>query len=258
MACRLRPYEIEKGKTDKIIKKSMQILIDAFSGYRKKEDAAEEIVNLFESIDVLVEEKPRVAIFGDLYVRDNDIMNNDLIRFIEKNGGEVITTPYNEYAKIIADTTFRRMFKSGRYKELIVLKPLLAAMKTLEKSYYRQFSRILKDPVFSYDDHGEDILKNFNIKVELAGESTENILKIYHLKKHFPDISLFIQTNPAFCCAGLVTEAMRKQIEQMTGVPVVSVTYDGTGGNRNEAIIPYLKFPRKSLLKGQKAREKAG
>ena len=27
-------------------------------------------------------------------------------------------------------------------------------------------------------------------------------------------------------------------------VPVVSVTYDGTGGNKNESILPYLKFPR--------------
>jgi len=26
---------------------------------------------------------------------------------------------------------------------------------------------------------------------------------------------------------------------------VVSITYDGTGGNKNEAIIPYLKFPKK-------------
>jgi hypothetical protein len=38
---------------------------------------------------------------------------------------------------------------------------------------------------------------------------------------------------------------MAKEIENKTGVPVVSITYDGTGGNKNEAIIPYLKFPRK-------------
>ena len=38
---------------------------------------------------------------------------------------------------------------------------------------------------------------------------------------------------------------MAGRIEKKTGVPVVSITYDGTGGNKNEAIIPYLKFPRK-------------
>jgi len=27
-------------------------------------------------------------------------------------------------------------------------------------------------------------------------------------------------------------------------VPVVSVTYDGTGGAKNEVILPYLEYPR--------------
>jgi hypothetical protein len=45
---------------------------------------------------------------------------------------------------------------------------------------------------------------------------------------------------------------MSKEIENKTGVPVVSITYDGTGGNKNEAIIPYLKFPRK--MEGQETR----
>jgi hypothetical protein len=30
------------------------------------------------------------------------------------------------------------------------------------------------------------------------------------------------------------------RIEKRTGVPVVSITYDGTSGNKNEAIVPYL------------------
>ncbi|MFC1892085.1 hypothetical protein ACFLZT_06795 [Thermodesulfobacteriota bacterium] len=70
----------------------------------------------------------------------------------------------------------------------------------------------------------------------------DNLLKILYLKKQYPDISLFVQTNPAFCCPSLVTEAMAKDIEKKTGVPIVSITYDGTSTNRNEAVIPYLDF----------------
>jgi rubredoxin len=43
-----------------------------------------------------------------------------------------------------------------------------------------------------------------------------------------------------------VTEAMANEIERQTGTPVVPITYDGAGGNPNDAIIPYLKFPRES------------
>ena len=34
------------------------------------------------------------------------------------------------------------------------------------------------------------------------------------------------------------------RIEQVMGVPVVSITYDGIGGNKNDVIVPYLKYPR--------------
>ena len=39
-----------------------------------------------------------------------------------------------------------------------------------------------------------------------------------------------------------VTEAMAKEIEKKTGVPIVSITYDGTSSKKNEAIIPYLTY----------------
>jgi hypothetical protein len=35
---------------------------------------------------------------------------------------------------------------------------------------------------------------------------------------------------------------MAKEIEKITRTPIVSVTYDGTGGNKNDIIIPYLRY----------------
>ena len=40
---------------------------------------------------------------------------------------------------------------------------------------------------------------------------------------------------------------MREVIEKNTGIPVVSITYDGTGGLKNEVIFPYLKYPRNAV-----------
>ena len=67
-----------------MIEESVSLLLDAFSGKRSKEAALKEVVASFEAIDIYRERKPKVAIFGDLYVRDNDVMNQNLIRFIEK------------------------------------------------------------------------------------------------------------------------------------------------------------------------------
>ena len=105
-------------------------------------------------------------------------------------------------------------------------------------------SKILKDPEPDYNESPKEVLARYNVRIEHTGESMDNILKIFYIVKHHPDISLFVQTSPAFCCPSLVTEAMAAEIERQTGVPIVSITYDGTGGDKNDVIIPYLKYPK--------------
>jgi predicted nucleotide-binding protein (sugar kinase/HSP70/actin superfamily) len=50
------------------------------------------------------EQKPKVAIFDGLCVQDNDVMNQNLRRFIETQNGEMIVTTYNSCVQMIART----------------------------------------------------------------------------------------------------------------------------------------------------------
>jgi predicted CoA-substrate-specific enzyme activase len=244
VACKIRPYETEKGRTDKILVKSIKVLADAFMGKRPIEKTLNEIVSQFEWIETAGPPRPKVAIFGDLYSRDNKVMNQDLIGYIEACGGEAVTTPYNEYAKMIAGSYFRKWFNEGKYLDFLTGKALLAAMSIMEKSFTKILGRILDGGDQSYNDEPAEILAKYNISIENTGESMDNILKIHYIMKHNPDVSLLVQASPALCCASLITEAMKTRIEHLTGVPVVSITYDGTGGCKNEIIAPYLKYPR--------------
>ena len=146
---------------------------------------------------------------------------------------------------MIARPYLRKWFVEGHYLNVLSSKAIYATVARLERIYYPYFNRILKEPPQVYDESPQNILSRYNLKIEHTGESMDNILKVFYIKRHHPDVSLFVQTSPAFCCPSLITEAMAREIEQKTGVPVVSITYDGTGGNKNESIIPYLKFPRK-------------
>jgi predicted nucleotide-binding protein (sugar kinase/HSP70/actin superfamily) len=233
----------------------MDVLVKAFSGNLSKEKAVAEVVSRFEAIETIRDgsdfhddrHRPKVAIFGDLYARDNEVINQDLIHFIEQQGGEVITTPYSSFVQMIAKPYLRKWFIEGHYFNVLSSKAFYATATRLERTYYAYFNQILKEPPQAYDESPQKILSQYNLRIEHSGESMENILKVFYIKRHHPDVSLFVQTSPAFCCPSLITEAMAKEIEQKTGVPVVSITYDGTGGNKNEAIIPYLKFPRKMV-----------
>jgi len=242
IGCRIRPYEKERGTTDRVTREGVAILVDAFLGNRSKEDALADVIASFQRIETSPDQRPKVAIFGDLYVRDNDVMNQDLIRFIERRHGEVIVTPYSDYVQMIARAYLKKWFFEGRYLEVLSSRALLTTVTRLERIYQKHFGNILENPAPQYNENPERILSEYHVRIEHTGESMDNLLKICYIKKHYPDVSLFVQTSPAFCCPSLVTEAMAKEIERKTGVPIVSITYDGTSGKKNQAIIPYLTY----------------
>lgn len=247
LGCQIRPYEVKKGETDKATAAAIEIFKQTFKNRQNHSylEAIEEALALFNQIRFVKTSRPKVAIFGDLYMRDNAIMNQDLIHDIENAGGEVLTTPYNEYVKIISSAQFKKWFKQGQVLKLLTFKPLLSVVEFLEKKYFAHFKRFIQEPLVSGNEEYIEIFSRFNMRLEQGGESWDNILKIFHIIKAHPDISLFVQTNPAFCCPALITEAQSRDIQQITGVPIVTLTYDGTGNPINDRIIPYLRYPRK-------------
>jgi predicted CoA-substrate-specific enzyme activase len=242
LSCSIRPYEYIPGKTDTILQLGLNILENAFLGEQKITDAIEKATSLMETIDRHPGKRRKVAVFGDLYVRDNDILNQDLVRFIETSGGEVVTTPYNVYMKIISRAVFRQLLHDHNIKRFLVFRSLLSVAELLETKYTTYFDELSEELTAGDDPAVEKYLNTFNISLFQEGESWENILKIFHLTRTHPDLALFVQTNPAFCCPSLVTEAMAEDIERVTGVPVVTLTYDGTGTFRNDLVAPYLKL----------------
>jgi len=53
----------------------MHLLYDTFRHGKPKDLVHKQIVQDFESIETIKSTKSKVAIFGDLYVRDNNVMN---------------------------------------------------------------------------------------------------------------------------------------------------------------------------------------
>jgi predicted nucleotide-binding protein (sugar kinase/HSP70/actin superfamily) len=243
IGCKIRPYEVIPGETDRVMAKALDIINRAFATDGSKEQALAEAIPLFEQIKTMdVGTRPKVAIFGDLYARDNDVMNQNLVHYIEAHGGEVITTPYYKYVKIVAGSYFKKWFKEGKYLSLISNKALLVAMNTMEKRYYPYFEPVLKESDLKIAAPCEEVLTQYGIQSEHTGESMDNILKIHHILQEHPDLALLVQTTPAFCCPGLITEAMAARLEATTGVPIVSITYDVSGGNKNKVIVPFIKY----------------
>jgi predicted CoA-substrate-specific enzyme activase len=245
VGCRIRPYERNRGDADRVLARGLAMLVEAFEGRRPKEATLAQVIAEFQAIECAQDQRrPEVAIFGDLYSRDNDTLNQGLVRFIEAHGGEVITTPYTSYVKMTVRPYYWKWFLEGRYMSLLSTSALMAAVSPLERRYFPYFERVLGEAEPDYDASPQAVLAAYKVRLEHTGESMDNLLKIFYTARHHPDVALFVQASPAFCCPSLITEAMARDIERNTGVPMVSVTYDGSGGSKNEVILPYLEYPR--------------
>jgi predicted CoA-substrate-specific enzyme activase len=244
VACRLRPYETEPGMTDRAVSEAMALLADAFADGSSKRAALERALRRFDVVPVSPGRRPKVAIFGDLYVRDNDVFNQGLVRAIEEAGGEAVVTPAAEYVRILLAEQRRRWRLEGNYRDLLMWGNLVELLGGLALHYHRHVARFLGPYRPIRMDGVKEFLERFGVRPEHLGESADNLMKIFFLTKEHPDLRLFVQASPAFCCPSLVTEAMARDIRQVTGVPVVSLTYDGTGRYQNDVLVPYLRFFR--------------
>lgn len=139
IGCSIRPYEKNRGVTDRMIQNSLNGLYDAFRQGKDKGLVLEGMIADFESIETVPSARPKVAIFGDLYVRDNDLMNQNLIKMVEENWGEVITTPYSEYMKIAVNPASDRFLKQGHLLDYARLKFLKSLIPLVEDKYRKYF-----------------------------------------------------------------------------------------------------------------------
>jgi len=146
VACKIRPYEFVEGQTDQAVENSISILEQAFLGKKNMDSAVAEAVALFDDIPHLKEERPKVALFGDFYVCDNDVMNQNINHAIEEAGGEVITLPYSDYAKITRDNVFRRFLERGEYLKGFQFKLVVTGLRFIEEIYYKHFTKHLGNP----------------------------------------------------------------------------------------------------------------
>ena len=203
----------------------------------------EEAADLFGRVPVRPAARPKVAIFGDLYVRDNEVMNQELVRCIEEAGGEVVTTPYSDYIKIVAAAAFRHMARRAVAHPGRPTAPP-GGDRPARGRYRPLLGRLAGEPVSWRNPGWSGSWPRSTCACSTPGSPTTTSSRSPRLVKAHPDLALFVQANPAFCCPSLVTEAMSARIERVTGVPVVTLTYDGTGSPRNDRLFPYLHFSR--------------
>lgn len=98
-----RPYELEKGITDKIYNKLIDDVCQSVENgsmtgtLGKMVDILGDARKEFENIPVKKTDKPLIGIVGEIFVRNHPYSNNEIIRRVEAQGGEVIIPDFAEW-----------------------------------------------------------------------------------------------------------------------------------------------------------------
>jgi predicted CoA-substrate-specific enzyme activase len=237
MRCRIKPYEIMEGRTEEIYHKHIAELVDAFEHGLNIKKMMKIARDEFLTIPVRKTRKPLVGIVGEIYVRNNRFINKDLVRRIEKAGGEAWPAPISEW---IQYTAYIESFQN-RYKKNKGINRIGNFLKNRylhndEAFWTRQVRPILDER------HEPDIAQTIKegamfLPIDFTGEAIITLGRAIEFFKN--GVDLLINCAPFGCMPGAVTSGIFQVIQKEYKKPVVNLFFDGED-NDSEIIEIYL------------------
>ena len=98
----VRPYEITPGDTERAIQACMDFLLDDMGrgkgmSYKSMVTNFDRIIDRFQAIPVTGEEKVRVGVVGEIYVKYSPLGNNNLEQFLLSEGAEPVVPGLTDF-----------------------------------------------------------------------------------------------------------------------------------------------------------------
>lgn len=226
-----RPYEVNPGQTDEVYRQCLGLIVQATEagGGKKLVEAMRQIARLFERIPIRRDDdRPRIGIVGEIYLRFNSYLNLDIARQVEQMGGEVRIASIIEWLYY----TNWAYLRDPRTRS----KPLEFLKMFLTDKYQRHVEHTLLKPVAHLLRHPEETP---------TSTLMENLMPYYH-----PDLSSeailsmgsaidfgkrgfagIINVMPFSCMPGVITAGMAPRIRaDLDNIPWLDISYDSQGG----------------------------
>lgn len=151
LANQTRPYEINKGETDKMVDRRMNSLVKEFEkGVKISKKSViskmNEICADFAKIPVGEKNKTRVGVVGEIYVKYSPLGNNNLEEFLQNEGCEVIVPGLMDF---IIFKVYNREVDVNLYGGKFVKKAVCRIMKKYIEGYQQAMIDVIgKYPMF--------------------------------------------------------------------------------------------------------------
>ncbi len=221
-----RPYEIDKGTTEKLYKESLAKIAQAIEDQRDLLPVMHEIREAFEAIPVSGRgQRPIVGVVGEIYVRANRFANEDLVKVLEEMGAEVWLPTIGEwifYINFTAKRWAKRMWKLRELTKLIIEQHVQLKDEHRFTRIVEDLLRTAKEPTV---DHLLALAREY-VNDEFEGEAILSVGKVLDYLRH--GVNGIINVIPFTCMPGTVASILLKRVREDHGlIPVLTVACDG-------------------------------
>ncbi len=235
-----RPYEVNKGESEHLYN---EYLLKVGRTVKSRNgafpDLLKEASHAFSVIPKHKQRKPLIGIVGEIFVRQNAFSNENIIKKIETLGGEVWLAPVEEWIYYINLMAARKAFVKWRKnlfsKELMDNTLRILIKRVIKKQIEHKFSKPFKGSLKTLrEPTTTELLNNASpyLHNSFEGETVLSIGKAVDFVKN--GASGIISAMPFGCMPGTIVSALLKGFKQDTGIPCLSIAYDGAEANCSE------------------------
>ena len=262
VANQVRPYEVTAGDTDKAIEDCMDFLLSEMNegrGMNHKSMIAnfECIIDRFKSIPVAGEQKVRVGVVGEIYVKYSPLGNNNLEQFLLSEGAEPVVPGLTDF---IIFKIYNREVDVDIYGGKLAKKAACASLRHYVEKCQRAMIDAMKRGGFRAPGTFQDLrqlIKGYLGEGNKMGEGwllTAEMLELIHTGT--PNI---VCTQPFGCLPNhIVGKGMiRKLKDDYPNSNIVAIDYDPGATKINQENRIKLMLANARALARQEAQREA-
>ncbi len=261
-----RPYEKEKGASDALFEKyslkleevvqknrfsTPQLL--AGTHLRPLQKMLKEASQEFSKVPRSDEVRPRILVGGEFYVRLDDRCNQDIVRKIEQEGGEVSMAPATElfsYTAFINYQEARAAFETDKNLQKLLERLGYGFLNWLanrdEKGLEIAARGVLHD---QEEPSPAEIRKHARkyVSEHYGGEPPMAIGRACAFARR-NGVTGAIFVAPFTCMPGSVVESQMGAMREELGLPMITIYYDGKENANRDEFIESLVFQARQKL----------
>lgn len=258
LANQTRPYEVNKGDTDKLIKYWIDYLTKtrfALTGKNCKK-TMRDIVKSFADIPLSGEEKILVGIVGEIYIKYSPLGNNDLENLLLREGAEPIVPGLLDFILYCMHDPIEnsKMYKANRKSAFgsAIVKRMLVKMQNMT------ISAVKENSSFRAPSHFEETVKGVDGIISRGVQMGEGWLLTAEMVELIRSgVNNIVCAQPFGCLPNhIVGKGMIRRIRSVyENANIVSIDYDpgATKVNQENRIKLMLTSAKLSAKNKQKA-----